>query len=815
MFARDDIYEFAASDRFRGDYAAVLLAQAQHRLGFSAELDGCVARRLRRFVTVVLASAPRWTRGDLSAELTRRAAEVAETLAVARGDEEDAWLGRIQAALLYELAEQPMMAAALVHERDAPQPLVDLFRRAAAFKSLAADASERPIWVTDGDTDLLRLALAQDAVDLADYLHGPDHNRLLDDAGALEDAARYFSLELGLTEVRAFEEVVRRRSQRATRHRLPDDVLPAARTAGLPAELWEAQARLLDDGLLTPGTTWGIGAPTGTGKTFLARMLVLTTLVGSPDTKVLYLVPSNALVGQVTRDLAEQLEAAGIVVSAVRPQLVALDEREHDELVDSQVLVLTPEKADLLLRIGATFLDDVGLVVVDEAHLIEDGTRGTLLELYLMRLKARFAIQARYVLLSAVAPNVGQIAEWVTPEAQSRLFRRRATRMRVGIYRVRKPKHRNQGWIDYVDGPSVRVVSKGVEMGQNEGIAQLARHLSVSGSVFVVARGQGTAEDIAKRLREQLVEAGGGRLSDEALGSDVMQRLDSRLEREMYAKVPLRGLIRYGIAYHHAGLPPRVREAVEAAILSNHVQYVVATTTLGEGVNFPFSSVIVQSLSVRERPEPGRAPTWRLVTPRTFWNIAGRAGRPGMESEGQVILFEPSLALDKMNAVLGPYVTPNIEDIEPVRSALATSLEALALNTATHDIELDELDTIALSSNLPRGVQGLVNLVRVGIAHARASGMVGAPADLFDATFAAHTLGDDARAFGRKIFDRQAAVVDRYLAGPGAPPVDSSRSLGCRWRRCQRCKSTSAHLPSGNCAACKTQCTERVSILAR
>jgi replicative superfamily II helicase len=179
-------------------------------------------------------------------------------------------------------------------------------------------------------------------------------------------------------------------------------------------------------------------------------LLVLTTLSANPGAKVLYLVPSNALVYQVASDLAAQLEPADVSVSAVTPQLVALEVEEDARLADADVLVLTPEKADLLLRIGAQFLDAVSLVVVDEAHLIEDGTRGVLLELYLTRLKGRFAERSRYVLLSAVAPNVGQIARWVSPNARSSLFTRRATRMRVGVYKIKKPRTRREGWIDYV-----------------------------------------------------------------------------------------------------------------------------------------------------------------------------------------------------------------------------------------------------------------------------------------------------------------------------------------------------------------------------
>jgi replicative superfamily II helicase len=121
-----------------------------------------------------------------------------------------------------------------------------------------------------------------------------------------------------------------------------------------------------------------------------------------------------------------------------------------------------------------------------------------------------------------------------------------------------------------------------------------------AGPVLVVTRGQGTAETIAAKLRAVLKAEGHPELTSEQRASPALQRLDSRLEREMYASVQMRDLVRHGVAYHHAGLPPRVREALEAAISENLVTFVVATTTLAEGVNFPFSTVIVQSLTMKD-----------------------------------------------------------------------------------------------------------------------------------------------------------------------------------------------------------------------
>jgi replicative superfamily II helicase len=162
---------------------------------------------------------------------------------------------------------------------------------------------------------------------------------------------------------------------------------------------------------------------------------------------------------------------------------------------------------------------------------------------------------------------------------------------------------KRQAWIDYSDGTTVCVVDRDVETSPRKGIAQLAEKMSGAGPVLVVAKGKRECEQLARQMKDWMEEHGRLEvLSDQEKETAIIQRLDSRLEREMYAAVEMRGLFAYRIAYHHAGLPPRVRIAVEEAIRANLVRYVFATTTLAEGVNFPFSSVIVQSLA----PEKGR-----------------------------------------------------------------------------------------------------------------------------------------------------------------------------------------------------------------
>ncbi len=209
--------------------------------------------------------------------------------------------------------------------------------------------------------------------------------------------------------------------------------------------------------------------------------------------------------------------------------------------------------------------------------------------------------------------------------------------MRVGVYKLHGKGVRTRGVIEYADSISIEVVSERAERTIRKGICQLAQILGSAGPVLIVTKGKKECENIASELQTWLKNAGEDKeLSSDELNSPIYKTLDANLDREMYEDVELRGLVQSRIAYHHAGLSPNIRHGVEKAIRERLIDYVFATTTLAEGVNFPFSSVIVQSLALREPPEAGRPSRYSPVTPRTFWNIAGRAGRPGFDSEGKL-----------------------------------------------------------------------------------------------------------------------------------------------------------------------------------
>ena len=126
---------------------------------------------------------------------------------------------------------------------------------------------------------------------------------------------------------------------------------------------------------------------------------------------------------------------------------------------------------------------------------------------------------------------------------------------------------------------------------------QLAQALAVAGPVLVVAKGKRECENLAAEMAARL-ELPDRMVSDE-LQADGLQRLDSRLERELYADVPMRELLKSRIVYHHAGLPPRVRNAVEEVIRVRFHSVRLCYDDLGRRCEL--------SLFIRRRTVPGIA----------------------------------------------------------------------------------------------------------------------------------------------------------------------------------------------------------------
>jgi helicase len=410
-------------------------------------------------------------------------------------------------------------------------------------------------------------------------------------------------------------------------------------------ELWPSQRGAISQSLLDPAKrAIVVEMPTSAGKTLLAEFAMVQALALYPERTVAYVVPTRALVNQITRRLRHDIEPLGFPVEAAVP-VFEIDPTE-DELLrrEISVLVVTPEKLDLLIRTDHPVVAQVSLVVADEAHNIGTDARGARLELLLATLRRERA-DARFLLLTPFVPNGEELALWLGGEgAEATISIDWKPSERVAaLARWRKLRNGPQE-LKLRSIPSAHHVDINTEIDINLGdagaiatargdrgpskaavSASSAIKLAERGGVLTLCWGRKDAE---KRAGE--IDA----VRSDRTQSQFAQSVINFASAELGAEHPLARHLRKGVAFHHAGLSHDLRYLIELLIDGSDVDIVCGTTTLAQGVNFPIGTVIVETL---DKPS-GRENNWRQpLTFSEFWNIAGRAGRAMRDRVGLVV----------------------------------------------------------------------------------------------------------------------------------------------------------------------------------
>ncbi|MBI2646951.1 DEAD/DEAH box helicase [Candidatus Woesearchaeota archaeon] len=170
------------------------------------------------------------------------------------------------------------------------------------------------------------------------------------------------------------------------------------------------QIKAVKAGLLE-GKNLLVCTPTGSGKTAIATFAIIKNLNENKGSKAIYLVPLKALASEKYRDYKALLEESGF-----KAMISTGDLDSRDEWLDKyELLILTIEKMDSLLRHSAPWLSDITTVIIDEIHLLNDPERGPTLEILITILK-KLLKNVQIIALSATIGNAEELAEWLNAE---------------------------------------------------------------------------------------------------------------------------------------------------------------------------------------------------------------------------------------------------------------------------------------------------------------------------------------------------------------------------------------------------------------
>ena len=422
-------------------------------------------------------------------------------------------------------------------------------------------------------------------------------------------------------------------------------------------EMLPPQRRTLrEEGLLGSGDrSVVVSLPTSSGKTFIAEFRILQALNQFEDEGgwVAYLVPTRALVNQLTTRLRRDYSYLGTVVEKVSPALEVdgLEAgllTELDQSRQFRILVTTPEKLDLMLRGGweNKIERPLTLVVVDEAHGLAFENRGLKLELLLATIN-RECRYAQFLLLTPFIRNGAEIARWLSPDSNKSIdlgVDWAPNDRAVAIVRVNQGDRRGEFSLSLHTRHTTRNtldIPEQIGIGESRPLglawskvrnsrgkiaATTAQVLQKRGTVIVLAESPLATWRIADTFK---VESNRRTFED-----DELVHIQQFLIDEMGSDFPLASLLEYGIGVHHAGMSEDTRALVEWLAEHDRLGVLVATTTIAQGMNFPVSGVVFASHEYLLRRPPWR----KVIPPEDFWNIAGRAGRVDQGDLGIIAL---------------------------------------------------------------------------------------------------------------------------------------------------------------------------------
>ncbi|MDP8012252.1 MAG: DEAD/DEAH box helicase, partial [Thermoplasmata archaeon] len=360
-----------------------------------------------------------------------------------------------------------------------------------------------------------------------------------------------------------------------------------------------------------------ISMPTASGKTIIAYAAIMRAL--KLGMKALYMVPLRALA-------MEKFEELNSTIGKEYKIILSMGDFDtsSDELKSADVVVAVFEKIDSVLRHDPEYIYNIGVIVADEVHILQDPGRGPTLEMILTRLKY-VNNQVQLVALSATIKNYYEIADWLNADIVYSEFR--PVPLRLGIY--------SNGVLKFEDGLSIRIKEDNITIGN-----LVKRSLENHGQVLVFVNTRTRAENLAYKI--------GNIINEYAEKIELPQVIDE--DSNIYDE-KIKSVMKFGACFHHAGLSNVQRKFVEKNFKEGKIKCLVATPTLAAGVNLPARTVIVRDISRFTEDGMVEIPAFEIK------QMLGRAGRPKYDSYGEGIIVSK-----KANKELKEF--KEIDDIE-------------------------------------------------------------------------------------------------------------------------------------------------------
>lgn len=463
----------------------------------------------------------------------------------------------------------------------------------------------------------------------------------------------------------------------------------AIRRPEFPKELWPSQILLGRAGLFS-GASGIVQMPTSAGKTRSVEIVLRSSFLSGRTKLAVVVAPFRALCHEVGTSLRHAFREDDVKVNELSDAMQLDFLQQVAELLGSEaptsqyILVLTPEKLLYVMRQTPTLVTDIGIVVYDEGHQFDSGSRGITYELLLTEIKALLPAGAQTVLVSAVIQNAQEIGEWLMgdgvqvvngsgllPTMRSVAFASWMERLGQLMFFESESYAQPDYFVPRVIEQQTLVRRPGerkdrafpVKSDSNDVALYLGIRLVSQGAVAIFCGRKDTASGMASRAVE--IYERGFALAPPAtsVNPDELRRMKNLVDGHFGDQSITSRAASLGVFVHHGTTPHGLRLSIEYAMQQGLINFVACTSTLAQGVNLPIRYLIVSG--IHQGAEK--------IKVRDFQNLIGRAGRSGMHTEGLVIFSDP-VVYDKRHQRMESWkFNSSVELLSPDRSESTTS----------------------------------------------------------------------------------------------------------------------------------------------
>ncbi|KAM6544675.1 hypothetical protein CsatB_025411 [Cannabis sativa] len=451
---------------------------------------------------------------------------------------------------------------------------------------------------------------------------------------------------------------------------LPSEICSIYRKKGI-SKLYQWQVDCLQvDGVLQKRNLVYC-ASTSAGKSFVAEILMLRRVL-SFGKMALLVLPYVSICAEKAEHLEVLLEPLGKHVRSYYG-----NQGGGTLPKDTSVAVCTIEKANSLLNrlLEEGRLSEIGIIVIDELHMVGDRNRGYLLELMLTKLryaagegnsggssgessgtssgKQDPAHGMQIVGMSATMPNVGAVADWLQAALYQTDFRPVPLEEYIKVGNTIYNKNMD----------IVRTISKAADLGGKDPdhVVELCNEVVQEGhSVLIFCSSRKGCESTAKHISKFLRSSKVSSQNSDAEYADITSAIDALRRCPVGLDPVLEETLPFGIAYHHAGLTVEEREVVETCYRKGLIRVLTATSTLAAGVNLPARRVIFR------QPKIGRD----FIDGTRYKQMSGRAGRTGIDTKGESVLICKPEEIKRISGLLN-------ESCPPLHSCLSEDMNGM------------------------------------------------------------------------------------------------------------------------------------------